>query len=205
MNTHSIASHELRGCDMQFCFPCHSISGDENPPQPTFQWPTPLGVLFFNSFPKVTNHACVKAVLCILPTASAVYDDNTNCIWAKCDGFTAPVSITTQKHLFLKAIKNKQDALEVYCNLWLCIHVRNTTCNSTHYMLGSPMPTLSLKLNLTLILTLTLIQILTLLNLTKPNHSNKMIKYVPTSSPMPCFWITHTLYMRDYILAISLH
>jgi len=188
-----------------FVSPSHSISGDENSPLAyIYVSHTPWSLIF--QFISESNKSC----LCKSSSVhSTVYDDNTNCIWPKCDGFyCSSLNYDSEtKHLFLKAIKNKQDALEVYCimcNLWLCLYVRNPTCNSTHSVSGTPMPTLSLKLNLTLILTLTVIQILTLLNLTKPNHSNKMLKYVPTPSLMLCFQITHTLYMWDYILAISL-
>ena len=74
-------------------------------------------------------------------------------------------------------------------------------------MTGSPMPTLSLKLNLALILTPTLILTLTLFNLlnhTNPNHNSKTIK-------SPLFSVNksqhhrsdavflNTLYLQDYV------
>jgi len=51
-----------------------------------------------------------------------------------------------------------------------CAHVRNLTYNSTHSTLGSLMPTLSPKLNLTLIPTLTLT------NPTNLNRNSRTIK-----------------------------
>jgi len=60
----------------------------------------------------------------------------------------------------------------------ICLHVGNPTHNSTHSMLGSPIPTISPKVNLTLILRLMLtLALLTLLNPTNPNRNCQMMKF----------------------------